>query len=174
LSKKTSQVLVAIDSQTLAWCVIRENVTQPTPDEKQRAEWLLDELEEINARILIPAIVVSEYLIPIPKNRHAAIVAAISKRFIIAPFDAHCASLAAELFAVGKPQRPPNVPMGRECLRSDTLIIATAKVHSAKLFYTDDNACRVLAKTVLDARPLPINSKNLFQTTKVKQHKKPR
>lgn len=169
VSKKTSTTLVAMDSQTLAWCVWREGTMQPTPEQRQRAIWLIEELDEMNAQILIPTIVVAEYLVPIDRSKHAATIAAITKRFIIKPFDVHCASLAATLFDVGKPKRPQGVPMGRECLRSDTMIIATAKVHAAKLFYTNDAHCLELAKTVLDARNLPINGPHLFADHKKKK-----
>lgn len=163
-----------MDSQTLAWCVRREGVQSPTPDQIQRAEWLLEELAEMNAQLILPSIVVSEYLVPIDPARHAAVIASMSKRFLIKPFDVHCASLAARLFAHGKANRPQNIPMGRECVRSDAMIIATAVVHNAKLFYTDDGDCLKLAKTTrLDARGLPLNSVYLFKE-KDSRKKKPR
>ena len=129
-------------------------------------------------KCFIPTIVVAEYLVPADKKAHASIIEAINRRFLIRPFDIECASLAAELFKVGKPMRTAGIPLGREVLRADTLIIATAKVHKAKVFYTDDANCRALAATVLDARPLPANSPHLWgppkPDTKKRTKAKPR
>jgi predicted nucleic acid-binding protein len=159
VSKGKVPYIVAIDTQTLVWGVRREG---GSVDQLQRAKWLFELFTADNAQVLLPAIVISEYLIPAEKKSHPAIIDAINKRFLIKPFDIECASLAAELFKIGKPMRPSGVPMGREVLRSDTLIIATAKVHKAKVFYTNDNDCRALASRVMDARPLPNNSHELF------------
>jgi predicted nucleic acid-binding protein len=160
--------IVGIDTQSLVWAVRR----QGTASELDRAKWLFEELQIAKAQVLIPTIVVAEYLVPADKKTHASIIEAINRRFLIKPFDVECASLAAELFKVGKPMRQAGVPFGREVLRADTLIIATAKVHKAKVFYTDDKDCRELAATVLDARPLPVNSPHLFAPSKPDKSKR--
>lgn len=154
MSKSDATFLVAIDTQTLIWAVRKDG----TAEELERAEWLFEQLEVEKAQVVIPSVVIAEYLGPIPKSKHAATIEAINRRFLIKPFDVECASLASELFNIGKPMRPSGIPLGREVLRADTLIIATAKVHKAKVFYSNDKDCLALAKKVLDARPLPINS----------------
>lgn len=158
MSKSKPPYIVGFDTQTLVFGVRR----QGTSEQLERAKWLFEELEAERAQVLLPTIVISEYLVPVDKRHHAAIIEAINGRFLVKPFDVECASLAAELFKIGKAKRPQNVPMGREVLRSDTLIIATAKVHKAKVFYSDDADCRALANEVMEARPLPINSPSLF------------
>ena len=162
MSKTKSAYIVAIDSQTLVWAVRK----QGTAEELVRAKWLFEELEVANAQVLIPTVVIAEYLVPTDKKHHPSIIEAVNRRFLIKPFDIECASLAAELFKVGKPMRVQGQPLGREVLRADTLIIATAKVHKAKIFYTDDASCRKLANTIMDARPLPSQSPNLFAPKK--------
>ncbi len=162
MSKSKAPFIVGIDSQALVWGVRQEG----TPSQLERARWLFDQLDVEGAQVLIPAVVVAEYLIPAEKRYHASIIEAINRRFLIKPFDIESASLAAELFAAGKPMRPQDVPMGRECLRADTLIIATAKVHKAKVFYSNDDNCRALANTVMDARDLPVNSPFLYPKPK--------
>jgi predicted nucleic acid-binding protein len=144
----------------LVWCV-RQTGTQ---DQQQRADWLLQELETANAQIMISTVVVSEFLAAVDPTKHTSVIAAIAKDYVIKPFDVHCASIAASLFISGKSQRPAKTAFGRECLRSDAMIIATAKAHKAKLFYTNDDDCLKLARTVfLDAaRNLPTNSPHLF------------
>lgn len=165
MSKSKAPYIVAIDTQTLIFAVSREG----TPEQLQRAEWLFEELEAENAQVLVPTIVVAEYLVPVEKRYHAATIEAIHRRFLVKPFDVECASLAAELFNIGKPLRKSNVHMGREVLRADTLIIATARVHKAKVLYSDDDTCRKLANHVIEARPLPINSPHLFTEAPAKK-----
>lgn len=163
MSKSTrSSLIVCIDTQALVWAVRR----QGTPAELDRGQLLFERLQEDNAQVVIPSIVIAEYLVPSEKKLHPSIIEAINRRFLIKPFDVHCASLAAELFKSGKPMRPNGVPFGREILRSDTLIIATAVVHKAKVFYSDDGDCRALASTVMDARPLPTFREQLFSPKK--------
>jgi predicted nucleic acid-binding protein len=173
VARSKAPYIVGIDTQTLVWAVRR----QGSAGDLERARWLFEELQIAEAQVLIPTVVVAEYLVPADKKSHASIIEAIHRKFLIRPFDIECASLAAELFKVGKPMRPAGVPLGREVLRSDTLIIATAKVHKAKVFYSDDKDCRDLAATVLDARPLPVNSPHLFvdqKPGKIKRSRKPR
>jgi len=162
VSKNKPPFIVAIDTHTLVWAVRQ----QGSALELDRAKWLFEQLQTENAQVLIPSVVLAEYLVPADRKQHPGIIEAINRRFLIKPFDVECASLAAELFKIGKPQRPSGVPMGREVLKADTLIIATAKVHRAKVFYTDDANCRKLAQSEIDARPLPINSPHLFSGSK--------
>jgi predicted nucleic acid-binding protein len=163
VSKNKLSNIVAIDSQTLIWGVRKEG----NAEQLQRAQWLFEELSNIrNCQVLISSIVIAEYLVPADKKAHPAIIESINQRFLVKPFDVQCSSLAADLFRRGKPMRPNGVPMGREVLRADTLIIATAKVHRAQIFYSGDVDCRALAGTIMEARDLPLNSPNLFSPRK--------
>lgn len=173
MAKSKAPYIVGIDTHTLVWGVRQVG----TANELDRAKWLFEELEIAKAQVLIPTVVIAEYLVKADKKTHASIIEAINRRFLIKPFDIECASLAAELFSTGKTTRPSGIPLGREVLRADTLIIATAKVHKAKVFYSDDANCRALANTVMEARPLPVNSPHLFVRSKTPTRtrtKKPR
>lgn len=147
--------LVAIDANILVWGLRRQG-----PAEKiQRAGWLFDQFDRDQAQVVVSSIAVSEYLIPAAATDHRNIVAAISSRFIIAPFDAHCAAMAAELFPDGKITRNLGKPHGeqgaRDCLKSDCYIIASARAAGATLFYSNDEECRDLAKRVMEVSDLP-------------------
>jgi len=82
---------------------------------------------------------------------------------VIIPFDVKCASLAANLFSIGKELRQGGIPGGRACLRADTLIIASAKMYGAKVFYSDDDDCVKLAGQVMTAKKLPDQPNTLFE-----------
>lgn len=120
-------------------------------------------LDENNTQILMPSTALAEYLVPFEPGMHADVVAPLAKRFIIAPFDAKCAALAAKLFAKGKEGRKMNVENARNLLKSDLLIVATSAVHGARIFYSDDGDCRNLAERAgLTAKALPTIAPDLF------------
>lgn len=134
------------------------------PEQLQRAKWLIDFLEAEDAQIIVPAIVLSEYLCPIDVADHPATIAAFTKRFLVLPFDVLCASIAAELFQQGNVGRVKGAPDARKVLRADSLIVATAARHGAKVFYSHDRDCRSLAKkiTTWEVRDLPNQPDHLF------------
>jgi hypothetical protein len=53
--------------------------------------------------VLIPSIVIAEFLIPIPSDFHAMVLNLFTKKFIIAPFDALAASKFALIWQKNKP-----------------------------------------------------------------------
>lgn len=153
--------LVAIDSNTLVWGIR----TIGTPEQLTRARYLFSHLEADRAQVIVPSIVVCEYLTPINPVQHKSVIAELTERFIIAPFDVRCASLAATLFKEGKELREMDHPNARKCLRADAGIIATASIHGAKQFFSGDKDCRNLAARVgrMVAYDLPDIPANLFE-----------
>lgn len=152
--------IVAIDTMILIWGIRRQGKAKQI----KRADWLFGSFEENGTQVIVPTVSLAEYLIPSDPMKHNDIVAPLAKRFILAPFDARCAPLAARLFAHGKEERKMGVENARNLLRSDSLIIATAAVHGATTFYSDDALCRNLAKRVprLLVEGLPTIAPDLF------------
>ncbi|NJO55607.1 MAG: hypothetical protein HC834_03755, partial [Rhodospirillales bacterium] len=85
--------LVAVDTMTLVWGVRK----QGTSEQRERARWLFDRLEGDHNQILIPTVAVSEYLTHVDRGNHLDVIEQLNKRFILAPFDVRCASLARTL-----------------------------------------------------------------------------
>lgn len=150
--------VVAIDSMTLVWGIRQVG----SPEQLRRAKYLFDLLDDQGAQIIVPSVVVSEFLVCIEPERHAAIIATISSRFLIAPFDARCASLAATMFVAGKGGINKGQPNARICLKADCLVVATAVCHGAKRFYSGDQECRDRAAKYIEVRDLPMTSELLF------------
>ncbi|MBK8913561.1 MAG: PIN domain-containing protein [Phycisphaerales bacterium] len=136
--------IVAIDSMTLVWGIRSEG----SAVQQQRAQCLFAELDRSQSQIILPAVALSEYLTPVAESQRSEVVAAISSRFQIRPFDTKCAAVAARLFCDGKSGRPAGQPNSRKTLRADCLIIATAYCHGARIFYSADKKCRNLAETI--------------------------
>ena len=159
-----SKPLVAVDTNILIWGIRQEGPNGMI----ERAGWLFDFLEQEEAQIIVPSVVVSEYLIPTQESDHRNIIAAMSRRFIVAPFDVRCTSLAAALFYPGKSARglgkAVGHPAARVVLRADCLIAATAKLAGATRFYSNDAPCRETAKLAgMQPEDLPDIPPSIFQ-----------
>jgi predicted nucleic acid-binding protein len=150
--------IVAIDSMTLVWGIRKRG----SKENLEHAAILFAELERDDATIIVPAVVVAEYLIPVPSEDRDNTVTAL-QRFQIEPFDVRDAVLAAKLWSDGKTRRQMASAGARICLRADTLIVATAKNRGAREFYTDDNDCFDMAtRAGMAAKKLPTMDGRLF------------
>ncbi|MBI4579501.1 MAG: hypothetical protein HY718_07360 [Planctomycetes bacterium] len=98
MKDKASDPIVAIDFMILVWGIRKTG----TREQLQRARWLFQKLEEEEAQVILSSVALAEYLTPVPPDEHRDVIAALTKRFIVPPFDVRCASLAASLFAEGK------------------------------------------------------------------------
>lgn len=76
-------IVAAIDTEALIWGVRQKGQR----DKLERGKWLFEELEDINARIIVPAVVVAEYLVRVDLLRREAVITELSRRFIIPSFD---------------------------------------------------------------------------------------
>lgn len=160
MSNDPNATMVAIDSQILVWGIRKEG----DEEQNKRAKWLFQEFEQEGSQIILPSVALSEYLTKVQENDQKDVVASLTTRFIVAPFDVRCAALAATLFSRGASSRPKNKKGARTILRADTMIIATAVVHGARVFYSGDKKCRKLAATnpQWDVKDVPKIPPHLF------------
>jgi len=159
---KTAQSIVSFDSMTLVWGIRKKG----SPEAVQRAKYLFAQLESEEAQIILPSIVIAEFVTPLPSPREREeVVAAMRERFLIAPFDAKDAIRAAKLWNDGKDRRQMRKHGARVCLRADALIVATACNHGARVFYTEDKDCFRMAETVMVAKHLPTIAPHLYTDT---------
>lgn len=86
----------------------------------------------------------SEILVPVPIARRGALIAELTARFVCPAFDLPAAAIAADLWARHKSLPPALHYDSRQLLRSDVLILASAKAAGATDFYTNDHKCRAL------------------------------
>ena len=150
--------LVAVDTNTLVyWLDSGEDAALI-----QRTKWLFELLGEEKAQVVLPSVVVAEFLVKVPEEQRDETLAELSQAFIIHPFDAVATTTAALLWNVGRPQRMSKKPGTREALKADTLLVATAHAAGAKIIYTHDKQLRKLAGQVMKAEDLPEVGGNLF------------
>jgi predicted nucleic acid-binding protein len=151
-----------LDNHILIWAV--RGISTPGQESMiPRAAALLVDLDEANADILVPSVVVAEFLAGAPKETHTELLNVLNARFQLPPFDVRAAAVAAGLWR-DYAARNPNL---RERLKeefpgtksvkikADVQILATAIARSASVLYTHDGTLRAIADGLIEVRELP-------------------
>ena len=165
---------VSMDTMALIWGMQGfgakgGNPRQPDLKEMQfRARVLLELLEERKEEIVIASVAVSELLVGVPPPRHTDFLAEIDRRFRVHPFDLPACALAANLWLQHK-KLPQAGQVDRKCLKSDVLIVATAKLAGSTTFYTNDDKCRKLAALAnMRGEDLPSRHPEMFRNKEIR------
>ena len=90
-------MMISVDTQILIWG-LKRNSTKNRAHMIPKAEHLLECLSQQRAKIMVPSLVLSEFLVKYTFDERAVVLAEMQKRFFIAPFDANSASLAAQMY----------------------------------------------------------------------------
>lgn len=149
--------LICFDNHVLIWG-IKEQAKKGQEDKISLAKRFIDSLGN-DDNVLIPSIVLAEFLIPIPPELHAMVINLFTKNFIIAPFDALAASKFSLIWRTNKPldtakQLIDNYATRAE-LRADSMIVATAVARKAECIYSYDNWVKTFAKGFIDVKAIP-------------------
>ncbi len=110
--------------------------------------------------IVLSTIALSEVLVPVPADQKGLLIAKLSGRFLCPSFGLSAAAIAAELWAEHKKLPRDAQYKNRHVLRSDAMIVATAKSAGATDFFSCDRKCRTLANIVMTAHDLPTHDPN--------------
>jgi predicted nucleic acid-binding protein len=163
--------IVSVDTNVLIWGIRK----QGPPDKRTHAGYLFrqldadrDERGENNVQIIIPTIVLAEFITPVrSREERERVIGELGKRFLIEPFDEQDAALAATLWHFGKGSRQKHSPPRdgqRVVLRADTMIVATARGHGATEFFSDDEGARAMAAEAgMIAKKLPTIAPSLYE-----------
>ena len=140
--------IVCFDTQVFCWA-LRDwrNTTEPNV---HKAAYLLEALtNDKDTRIAIPSIVLAEALVAMPLERQMAFTILVSKHFDVAPFDLAAAREFPRVFKAFPKSK------GRQALKADALILATALARGARTMYTEDEGFQRRGAQFLEMRPLP-------------------
>jgi len=145
----------AIDTGVLIWGV-KQQSAKDRPDMVSRSIALLASLKRKHSVIMVPSIVAAEYLIDFPLDRQEAQIQVLGRNFFIAPFDAKAAAIAAEIYSKKIMQQAQcDTNLGRQCLKADLKIIATAIAHGAAHIYTNDRHFNSIASGRIIVEDIP-------------------
>ncbi len=153
---------VCLDNHILIWGV-RGVATPGQEDRVERARDLFVELDEADAQVIVPAVVVAEFLAGVPKARHQDLLDVLNRRFQIPPFDTRTAALAAEIWRDAAERNPHLKDQVREQfpgtekakIKADMMILATAWVGEEGVLDSHDRQGRQVAEERIEVRDLP-------------------
>lgn len=152
--------LIAIDTQILIWAVKREATPGQEPMIEKAARYL-EHLDKCQDQIIIPSVVVSEFLANVPDEREATVLKALEKRFMVIPFDTLAAVYAARIWRSNSVRNPSLVQQLKADgfknakIKADIQIIATALARKAGRITTHDDGLVKSATGHIEAGPMP-------------------
>lgn len=161
---------VAVDTMLLIWYFDR----RPSPAKSHRAEMqhrtavLFRILEDEHKQIVLPSIAVSELLVPMSGPEREAFLSRLHGDFECPTFDLKAAAIAAQLHAVHSSFSERDRYEKRPALKTDILIMATAKAAGAVEFYSHDKKARNLASQIMIAKDLPTSHPNFVVEQELK------
>jgi predicted nucleic acid-binding protein len=138
---------VCLDTQILIWGLKRQ-ASPGQEDMIDLATRFLSHLTRQKRTCIVPAVVVSELLLPLPLSEHNAFVADIARRFTVPPFDTLTATYLARVWQSKRGQ----VEIPRPEIKFDSLIVATALAAGANCIYSHDPHVKLIAAGHLDCR----------------------
>jgi predicted nucleic acid-binding protein len=155
----------------------KEKKTQDVREMQRRARLLMRMLDEQKAKVIIPSVVIAELLAGVEPQKHTKLLAEFNEHFFCPSFDIQAAPLAAKLwqFEHGLRNVQPGLPKDqrspRNVLKADTMIIATAKLAGASVFYSHEARCRRLAEEAgMKGLDLPRSSDNWITDWEIGQN----
>ena len=105
-----------------------------------RARYFFQQRAEENDQVIIPAQSLAEFLVGYTEEQCQQSLAALSKGFIIAPFDAKAAAIAASLQRDWNQLRKIAIKFGgltKQQIKSDINVLASAIAAGASHLYSD-------------------------------------
>lgn len=153
---------VCLDNHILIWG-IRAAATRGQESMIVRAKALIEDLDRNDAEILVPAVVIAEFLAGAPKEQHAELLNVLHRRFQLPPFDVRAAAVAAGLWrdfaernSAWREQIRTEFPgIQNVKIKADVQILATALARGAETLYTQDGPLTTLATGLIQVRELP-------------------
>lgn len=140
-------MVACLDTMILVWGVRRE-CTPGQEDRLQAADALFEQFENDGTRLLIPAPVLSEYLVRVPRSQWEDVLSVFKAEYIIGTYDAKAAMIAAELHTrrveTLKPEEIADLG-GRRELKVDCQVVAVAMSNGADVLYSDDKGVKHIA-----------------------------
>lgn len=149
--------IVCIDTQILSWAIVKN----PPAGNSHLVSVARDFMQWVNDqqfRVIVPSIVVSELLIPVPPEEHPIVLSQFSTDYRIVPFDLACARKFAEMRRhhiiqnrLKELLNPKQLSATKSALKADVMIIATAITFGAETLYSHNDDMRNMATGFIEA-----------------------
>ena len=148
-------MIVCIDTHVLIWGIKKDSASSQKMMIDRTInflEWLQNEQQ----RIIVPAPVLAEFLMRIPFEEHSRISQEIQSKFMVLSFDTACASVYAHIWQKNKNNGLPSDNVGREKMKTDSMIVAIAVTNKAKILYSEDPDIQKFSKGFIETRNIPV------------------
>ena len=150
--------LICFDNHVLIWG-LKEQSQEDQEDMITKTKKFINSIDDKDTLVLIPSIVLAEFLMPIPATLHAMVINLFNKNFIVAPFDALAASKHALIWQTNKPPEKASKTIKdgttKAELKADSMIVATAVSRKADCIFSHDNNLKAMAKGFIDVMEIP-------------------
>lgn len=150
--------VVCLDTQVLIWAIKEE--AEPGQEEMiWRSKALINRLEKSNKKLLIPSVVVGEFLVRIPTENHQKTINLIDRLFMVAEYDVRAAAFYAKIWRAKQDsavlEELKNSGKTRQELKADRMIVATALASGAECIYSHDKGVRLFGEGFIDVQEIP-------------------
>ena len=150
--------LVSLDTNILIWA-IKEQASPGQEEMILRSKKLLEKIRKNRKRAMVSTIVVSEFLINVDPGLMPLTIDLIEKTFIVVPFDTQSAMMFARIWQEKNKSKIieelKQSGIGRQQLKADCLIVASAVTRKATCIYSHDQGLKRFAEGFIPVQPIP-------------------
>lgn len=149
---------IVLDNHVLLWGV-RESATAGQEEMIPRAMNFLKECHKDSVDLLVPSVVLAEFLTAIEPKSHAMVHNLMKTSFVVPPFDSAASVIFAKLWQdrvdAGVISRLKDDGATKQELKADCMIVATAIVQKADAICSHDDKLRKFAGTSINVIEIP-------------------
>ena len=147
---------VSIDAQILIWGIKRQS-TPNRADMIPRAVKFFQKCQDTRTQVFLPAQSFAEFLVGYTPEQRQQTLAVLPRTFIVKPFDAKAAAIAADLQRSWNDLREIMAEYGltKQQVKSDINVLATSIAHGASHLYSEDEQMPSLAQGKILIARLP-------------------
>nr|VFJ92072.1 MAG: Predicted nucleic acid-binding protein, contains PIN domain [Candidatus Kentron sp. LFY]VFJ94424.1 MAG: Predicted nucleic acid-binding protein, contains PIN domain [Candidatus Kentron sp. LFY] len=151
---------ICIDTHLLIWGV-QGHASAGQEEMVPRTKTFFQDCRKSKLRVMVPSIVVGEFLMGIEINDHVDTVKRLQNSFILQPYDSLAAVVFARLWRERKESgllesiRSESPPVTRSESKADAMIVATAIAAKAGIIYSHDMGLKKFADKDISVIEMP-------------------
>ncbi len=151
--------IVCLDSQILVWG-IKEQSSEGQEDMIPRAKAFLKWLDDNNKKVVIAAPIITEILMPVPKENYEKLLQVLHNKFRVVPFDEIAAIKCAEIWQSKADDKTlkeyrKTYQIGKHHMKYDFQIVSIAITRQVECIYSHDPHLRTFAGNLVAVREMP-------------------
>jgi predicted nucleic acid-binding protein len=150
--------IVGFDTHILIWGV-QKTSRQEQQEMIPKTVRFLKQLDAQQIKVIIPSVVLSEFLMPIPTSEMNAYLQKIEEKFLLIPYDAIAAIEFAKIWQSKQDdntiQTLINKSFSKHHLKVDGMIVATAVTRRASCIYSHDPGLKKFAAGYIEVKEIP-------------------